>query len=241
VLIATGGAAPLHAARIAQKLRIDTVVVPTGAGVGSAYGFLRAPIAYEAVHSHLVSINRFDAKVVNAIFAELRREAEAIIQLAGHHDELAERRFADMRYRGQGHELNVELPARNYTDADAATLQELFDQQYRKTYSRTIPNLGVEVLTWMLVLVGKRKDTGVEVTRDLGAGGPAPIERTKPVFDGEIGQFVSAAVIRRDAMQAGSTFQGPALIIEDQTTTFVPSSFQGNVNAHGHLVLRQRS
>jgi N-methylhydantoinase A len=240
VLIATGGAAPLHAARIAQKLRIDTVVVPTGAGVGSAYGFLRAPIAYEAVHSHLVSLIRFDAKVVNAIFAELRREAEAIIHLAGHHDELAERRFADMRYRGQGHELNVELPARDYSDADSATLQELFDQQYRKTYSRTIPNLGVEALTWMLVLVGTRKPVQ-EVPPAAPAASPAPIERTKPVFDGEIGRFVTAAVIRRDAMQAGSTFSGPAVIIEDQTTTFVPSAFDGSVNAHGHLVLRQRT
>jgi N-methylhydantoinase A len=240
VLIATGGAAPLHAARIAQKLRIDTVVVPTGAGVGSAYGFLRAPIAYEAVHSHLVSLNRFDAKAVNAIFAELRREAEAIIHLAGHHNELAERRFADMRYWGQGHELNLELPARDYTDADAATLQELFDQQYRKTYSRTIPNLGVEALTWMLVLVGTRK-LAQEVQRASPVASPAPIERTKPVFDGEIGQFVTASVIRRDAMQAGSTFSGPAVIIEDQTTSFVPSAFEGSVNAHGHLVLRQRT
>jgi len=146
-----------------------------------------------------------------------------------------------MRYRGQGHELNVELPARDYTDADAATLQELFDQQYRRTYSRTIPNLGVEALTWMLVLVGKRKETAIQETRAAAAPGPAPIERSKPVFDGEIGQFVGAAVIRRDAMHEGSTFSGPAVIIEDQTTTFVPSSFEGNVNAHGHLVLRRRT
>jgi N-methylhydantoinase A len=241
VLIATGGAAPLHAARIAQKLRIDTVVVPKGAGVGSAYGFLRAPIAYEAVNSQLVSLNRFDAERVNAIFAELRREAEAIIHLAGHHDELAERRFADMRYRGQGHELNVELPARDYTDADAATLQELFDQQYRKTYSRTIPNLGVEALTWMLVLVGKRKEMTGEPARANGPAGPAPVERTKPVFDGEVGEFVTASVIRREAMQEGSTFSGPAVIIEDQTTTFVPSAFNGHVNTHGHLILKRQT
>jgi 5-oxoprolinase (ATP-hydrolysing)/N-methylhydantoinase A len=116
-----------------------------------------------------------------------------------------------MRYRGQGHELNVELPARDYTGADAATLQDLFDQQYRKTYSRTIPNLGVEALTWMLVLVGKRKDMTPEPARANGPVGPAPIERTKPVFDGEIGKFVTASVIRRDAMQQGSTFSGPSV------------------------------
>lgn len=241
VLIATGGAAPLHAARIAQKLRIDTVVVPAGAGVGSAYGFLKAPIAYEAVHSRLVALNRFDARLVNTIFADLRREAEAIVHLAGQREGLAERRFADMRYRGQGHELNVELPARDYSDADAATLQELFDLQYRKTYSRTIPNLGVEALTWMLVLVGKPEAPPAETIRNAGAAGPAPIERHKPVFDVEIGRFVTASVIRRDAMQAGSTFIGPAIIIEDQTTTYVPSSFTGIVNSHGHLVLTRRT
>jgi N-methylhydantoinase A len=146
-----------------------------------------------------------------------------------------------MRYRGQGHELNVELPARDYIDADAATLQELFDQQYRKTYSRTIPNLGVEALTWMLVLVGKRKDMATEPKPGAGTTGPAPIERTKPVFDGEIGQFVTASVIRRDAMQEGATFAGPAVIIEDQTTTFVPSAFDGHVNAHGHLILKRHT
>lgn len=241
VLIATGGAAPLHAARIAQKLRIDTVVVPTGAGVGSAFGFLKAPIAYEAVHSHLVALDRFDAKLVNAIFAELRREAEAIVQLAGQHAGLTERRFADMRYRGQGHELNVELPAREYTDADAATLQELFDLQYRKTYSRTIPNLGVEALTWMLVLAGKPTHREPDTMRAAGTAAPAAIERYKPVFDVEIGQFVTASVIRRDRLQAGSTFGGPAIIVEDQTTTYVPSSFAGSVNAHGHLVLTRRT
>jgi N-methylhydantoinase A len=71
--------------------------------------------------------------------------------------------------------------------------------------------------------------------------GPAPIERTKPVFDGEIGQFVTASVIRRDTMQEGATFAGPAVIIEDQTTTFVPSAFKGHVNLHGHLIMKRQT
>src|SRR5262249_62328634 len=90
---------------------------------------------------------------------------------------------------------------------------------------------------WMVWLVGKGRGAEPEAMGAVGAAGPAPIARMKPVFDGEIGQFVSAAVIQRNAMQEGSTFRGPAVIIEDQTTTFVPSSFAGSVNAHGHLVL----
>ena len=93
----------------------------------------------------------------------------------------------------------------------------------------------------MLMLVGKRNETTLEATLVAPAASPAPIERTKPVFDGEIGQFVTTAVIRRDALPAGSTFSGPAVIIEDQTTTFVPSTFAGSVNTHGHLVLRRRA
>ncbi|MCC6888719.1 MAG: hydantoinase/oxoprolinase family protein [Hyphomicrobiales bacterium] len=241
VLIATGGAAPLHAARIAQKLGIGTVVVPKGAGVGSAYGFLKAPIAYEAVHSHMMALDRFDAELLNAIFDRMRQEAEAIVTLAGQTSGLSERRFADMRYRGQGHELSVELPARRYDGSDAEALQNLFDLHYRKTYGRTIPNLSVEALTWMLVLTATPTERAIEATVAPDRSEPIPVDGRKKVFDVEAGQFVEALVIRRDAIPAGSPFGGPAVIFEDQTTTYVPPSFEGMVNPHGHLVLTRRS
>jgi N-methylhydantoinase A len=240
VLIATGGAAPLHAARIAQKLRIDTVVVPQGAGVGSAFGFLQAPIAYEAVHSHLMPLDRFDPQLVRTIFERLRREAEQIVSHAGRRDGLVERRFVDMRYRGQGHELSVELPVRDYTEQDAATFQELFNLQYRKNYSRTIPKLHVEALTWMLSLAVPVTDAAAP-SAPPDRRQPAPVCGYRQVFDAEIGSFVTAATIRRDEMQPGSHFGGPAIIVEDQTTTYVPSTFDGTVSPHGHLVLKQRS
>ena len=240
VLIATGGAAPLHAARIAQKLDISTVVIPTGAGVGSAHGFLRAPVAYEAVASHLVSLDQFDADLVNGIFARLRAEAETIVSLASNYERTTERRFADMRYRGQGHELSVEIPAREYTKDDGEALAELFHSQYRKNYNRTIPNLRVEALTWMLVLSRKPHETETPPSKAADAG-PAPVAYTKQVFDAAVGNFVTANVIMRESAKPGSTFRGPALVMEDQTTTFVPSAFDGRVSPQGHLVLQRRS
>ena len=145
-----------------------------------------------------------------------------------------------MRYRGQGHELNVELPVRDYTDEDAATFQELFNLQYRKNYGRTIPKLDVEALTWTLVLSGGS-------AFDLGTANPRPemaapvrVRGSRQVFDAEIGQFVEAAMIRRGDMQPGACFAGPAVLVEDQTTTYVPSSFDGTVSSGGHLVLKQR-
>ena len=107
-LIAFGGAAPLHAARLAQKLGIRRVVIPPDAGVGSAHGFLDAPIAYEVVRTLLLRLDRLDhRRVWTRLFAEMRAEAEAVVRLGFPTGELAETRTAFMRYRGQGHEVAV--------------------------------------------------------------------------------------------------------------------------------------
>lgn len=240
VLIATGGAGPLHAARIAEKLGMSTVVVPKAAGVGSAFGFLKAPIAYEAVHSQIAQLRRIHAAEINRIYDELRTEAEKVVRLASGGRALKERRFADMRYAGQGHELAVEIPTRAYSDEDGAELSELFEAQYAKSYGRRIPNLSVEALTWTLVLTAHED---VIVARDDDAPLPAsnaPAQSTRNVFDAEIGDFVEARVITRDAAPPGARFEGPALIIEDQTTIWAPSSFEGRISAGGHVILHRK-
>ncbi|HZU91486.1 MAG TPA: hydantoinase/oxoprolinase family protein, partial [Stellaceae bacterium] len=118
-LVAFGGAAPLHAARLAEKLGIDRVLIPSHAGVGSAVGFLRAPISYEIVRSHLQRLDAFDAEAANALFAAMRAEAERVVRRGAGTAPLTETRSAFMRYRGQGHEIAVSLPARAYEAADA--------------------------------------------------------------------------------------------------------------------------
>jgi N-methylhydantoinase A len=190
------------------------------------------------VHSHLVSLDRFDAGLVNAIFERLRREAEAIVSLAANYGEVSERRFADMRYRGQGHELSIEIPARDYGDGDGAALAELFEAHYRKTYNRVIPGLSVEALTFMLVLARKPRTDVIERAPPRAAAPAAP--RSKQVFDPAIGAFVEARVLARDAMPDG-VLSGPALIVEDQTTTFAPTGFDAHVSPQGHLVLTRRN
>ncbi len=182
-LVATGGAAPLHAARIAQKLGIPRVVVPSGAGVGSAHGFLQAPIAYQAVRSRVVALHDFDAQTVNAIFADLRAEAEAILKLASPERTYRERRYSDMRYQGQGHDLSVEIPGRAYTTEDGKELEACFHSVYRKFYNRTIPNLRAQALTWTLILsvdVRRRREVRQSLRKRSGA---AMARNTSPVFD----------------------------------------------------------
>jgi N-methylhydantoinase A len=239
VLIATGGAGPLHAARIAEKLGMATVVVPKAAGVGSAFGFLKAPIAYEAVHSQIMHLAKFDAASANHVFADLRKEAEAVVRIASADRPLRERRFADMRYKGQGHELAVEIPARLYEAGDGAALAELFEAQYQKNYGRRIPNLTVEALTWTLVLSAVDQETKTATLRDTTASQAKAIRQTR-VFDAEMGNFVEAQVISREASPPGARFHGPALVVEDQTTVWVPSSFDGRISPGGHVILERK-
>ncbi len=170
-LVAFGGAAPLHAARMAEKLGLDRVLVPSHAGVGSAVGFLRAPIAYEVVRSQLQRLDGFDPDAANALLAAMRAEAEAIVRRGEPEAALTETRSAFMRYRGQGHEIAVRLPARPYRAEDAAMLLAAFEEAYRGLYSRVIPGVEIEVLSWVLLLSGPAPDD---------VPGEAPGRRPKP-------------------------------------------------------------
>jgi N-methylhydantoinase A len=148
-LIAFGGAAPLHAVRLAQKLGIRRVVVPPDAGVGSALGFLGAPIAYEVVRTLLVRLDALEQSTIDALFADMRAEAEAVVRLGVPRGALIETRTGFMRYRGQGHEVAVLLPD---GALDPAALRAAFDATYARVYGRVIPRLEIEAVTWTLAL-----------------------------------------------------------------------------------------
>ena len=179
-LVAFGGAAPLHAARLAEKLGLDRVLVPSNAGVGSAVGFLRAPIAYEIVRSGLQRLDAFDPAAANALLAAMRGEAEAVVRCGAPDARLTETRSAFMRYRGQGHEIAVPLPTKPYAAADAATLRAAFEDAYRRLYSRIIPGVEIELLSWVLLL-----SAPPPVEPAAAPPSPAPLHpRTRPASPG---------------------------------------------------------
>jgi N-methylhydantoinase A len=238
-LIAFGGAAPLHAARLAEKLGLDRVLVPSNAGVGSAVGFLRAPIAYEIVRSQLQRLDAFDADGANALLAAMRAEAEAIVRRGEPRAPLTETRSAFMRYRGQGHEIAVPLPVKIYRPEDAADLLAAFETAYRRLYSRVIPGVEVEVLSWVLLLSGP-----------VPAGDASPPELPPPftpeparhrgVFDADAADFVDVAIYERAALTPGAVISGPAVIVEDETSTVVSRHFDARINAFGYIELARR-
>jgi len=239
-LVAFGGAAPLHAARMAEKLGLESVVVPSYAGVGSAVGFLRAPIAYEIVRSALQRLDQFDAPAANALYDAMRAEAEPIVRRGAGDVALSETRSAFMRYRGQGHEIAVQLPTRAYRDEDAALLHAAFEDAYRRLYSRVIPGVEVEVLSWVMLLSAARPAESETAAPTTEPHTPEPAH-SRPVFDAEAGEFVEVAIHERSKLRPGALIRGPAVIVEDETSTVVSRLFDARIDGFGYIELTRRA
>jgi N-methylhydantoinase A len=234
-LIAFGGAAPLHAARVAEKLGISRVLVPVNAGVGSAVGLLRAPVAYETVRGRLMRLGSFEAASVNRLFAEMRAEAEAIVRRGAPAAKLVEQRSAFMRYRGQGHEIAVALPVRDLTAADRSTIRELFEAVYRRLYSRAIPGVEIEILSWV-VAVSAPSEGQLGAPAQERPSKPKPASR-RPIFDPHTGEFEEVNIYRRPDLAPGARISGPAVIAEDETSTVVSPLFDARIDRFGYIEL----
>ena len=234
-MIAFGGAAPLHAARLAEKLELDAVVVPPQAGVGSAVGFLRAPVSYELARSRHMRLSAFDTNDAVALLEEMASEARAVVALAAGEaaNGLDEVRHLYMRYVGQGHEIAVRLPEGGLGDTDL--LRHAFEAAYRRLYDRAIPGQDLEVLSWTVTV----SSAPPEVLPTGAPGGDrTDAAANAPLFDN--GSFVEAAMHRREALSAGASVPGPALIVEDQTTTVVSAAFDARIEADGSILLTRK-
>ena len=234
-LIAFGGAAPLHAARVAEKLGISRVLVPVNAGVGSAVGLLRAPVAYETVRGRLMRLGSLEPASVNRLIAEMRAEAEAIVRRGAPAAKLVEQRSAFMRYRGQGHEIAVALPVRDLTAADHSTIRELFEAVYRRLYSRAIPEVEIEILSWVVAVSAPSEGRLGAPARERPSE-PKPASR-RPIFDPDTGEFEEVDIYRRPDLAPGARISGPAVIAEDETSTVVSPLFDARIDRFGYIEL----
>ena len=237
-MIAFGGAAPLHAARVAEKLGIARVIVPANAGVGSAVGFLRAPVAYEVVYSRYMKLSAFDPGAANALVARLSAEARAVVVPGSGGKPVAETRGAFMRYVGQGHEILVTVPERDLVAADTAELRGRFEAAYAQLFARSIPGAEIEILSWSVV-VGTAAERPSRPATPAPAAAPAP-RGTRQVFEPGLGRAVAVPVYWRPDMAPGARIAGPALVAEDETTTFVTASFDATIDGARSIVLSRK-
>jgi N-methylhydantoinase A len=237
-MVAFGGAAPLHAARVAEKLGITEVIVPENAGVGSAVGFLHAPIAYELSHSFHLLIEACTFDALNEVLAEMAATAHAVVARGAPGIERKETRTAFARFRGQGYEVAIDVPVRPLVPGDEGLLLKAFEDIYGAQYGGAVPKLGVEILTWR-VLVSTTVPAPTQSPEPSNARSITPTE-LRTVLDVSSGKTQVYAVARRMDLRPGDRMAGPALIVEDGTTTVVTSAFNLSVDACGNLVLARK-
>ncbi len=240
VMIAFGGAAPLHAARLCEKLGVAECLIPPGAGVGSAIGFLKAPFGYEALASKITRLSAFDVDAVNAMLADLKRTAEGFVR-AGTDGKILREITAFMRYVGQGWEIPVALPDRPFTSADVDQLREDFRAAYARFFGRAIDGLDgleIEIVTWSVKAQDERPVPARHAITRGRSQAEAPVRRA--VFDPASGEALDTAIIERETLVPGARVSGPAVIVERETSTVVTSPFDVVMQDDGTLLLLRK-
>jgi N-methylhydantoinase A len=221
-MIAFGGAAPLHAARLCEKLGVERLLVPSGAGVGSAIGFLRAPFSFEANRSVYMKLSDFDAEKIKVLLTDLRDEATGFVRTCDEASQILSEFKVYMRYTGQGWEIPIPLQEGQAMNPDAATFESRFKEEYTKLFGRPVAGMDIEITVWSVNATTPQKQVPLIPQTDGNA--TAVSNGTRHVFDAAVGTHLKANVIDRGAMTAGQRANGPAVLAEAETTIIVPVS-----------------
>ncbi len=232
-MIAFGGAAPLHAGRLCEKLGIKRLLVPAGAGVGSAIGFLRAPFSFEATRSVYTRLADFDATKVRGLLAELRDEATGFVRSCAPQGAIQCTFKIYMRYIGQGWEIPIMLTDAQVAAPDAASYLKSFETDYVALFGRTVSGLDTEITVW--AANATTEVAAVPKTAPRGTPAAAPSIGQRRLFDPSASGVVEAQVFARDHLKANDTLHGPAIITEAETTIIVPTGFDAMLRADGTI------
>ncbi len=234
-MIAFGGAAPLHAGRLMQKLGIKRLIVPSGAGVGSAIGFLRAPASFEATSGLYMRLSAFDAGAIKAALAELRATAGAFVRGCAPNADIGYHYKCYMRYIGQGWEIPVAFDAKLADMPDAERLEMLFTEAYKNLFARKIDGLDIEIVQWSLNAMTAPNAGAVRAVLPMAAGDGVVSGETRLLFDAIAGGYAEAMVIARADIATGEIVRGAAIIFETDTTIILPKGAVAMMQPDGSL------
>jgi len=221
-MIAFGGAAPLHAGRLCEKLGVARLLVPPGAGVGSAIGFLRAPFSFEANRSVYMKLSDFDAEMIKSLLSDLEAEAAGFVRTCDEVSPILSEFKVYMRYTGQGWEIPIALTEEQAMNPNSATFEARFEEDYAKLFGRPVAGMDIEITVWSVNATTPPEDV-VRVPETMG-NAPVAVTGKRRLFDAATNAYLDADVIDRDAMESGQRAIGPAAVTEAETTIIVPAS-----------------
>jgi N-methylhydantoinase A/oxoprolinase/acetone carboxylase beta subunit len=240
VLVATGGAGPLHAVEIARAIGIPHVVVPPHPGVTAAAGLLASDLRYERAATAWQDLGSLDAAALGQIYGQLEDEVREHLDAAGFTDDHIElQRWADCRYVGQGYELRVRAPRGAVSEAWAAEVRDAFESRHEQEYFGRFSELGVHLVTVRVTGIGRMPSLRwPRLEREQGEVSRAQVHEQETVFgvDGGIANLPTK-IYSRPHLGAGDELSGPAIIEQTDSTTLVPPGAAARVDEIGNIVI----
>ncbi|MGO8088950.1 hydantoinase/oxoprolinase family protein [Rhizobium leguminosarum] len=233
-MITFGGAGPLHAARLCEKMGISTFLVPPGAGVGSAIGFLKAPFGYESVRSAVFNLSNFEYAEANRLLEAMKAEALGFVEGGLDAGSPVVERTLFMRYAGQGWDIPVPLADDNFDAASAETIAASFEKEYERFFGRAIEGLDIEIVSWSVKASSPLPP--VERIPSVAEGNVVQPGGTRRLFEASQGAYLEAGIHERTGLKPGDVIKGPAVIVERETSAVLTSSFKAIVQSDGSLL-----
>jgi N-methylhydantoinase A len=238
MLLAFGGAGPLHAGRIAQALGMAGVIVPRYPGVFSAIGLLMSDVKHDYVQSRITPLSRATPADVNAMFEQLASEARDELTRDGFaHERIRIECALDLRYAGQGYEIAVPCPPGPLQAADLMELRATFDRQHKSMFGHMAPEEPVEIVSYRVRGIGLVPPVELPKFSAAGATLTDALRETRPVrFDGK---DVDCPVYQRERLDVGLTVTGPAVLDQLDCTTVICPGQVARVDEWKNLIVTQ--
>ncbi len=239
-LIAFGGAGPVHAAAIAQELGLKTIVIPAMAAVQSAFGIVQSDITHSLTLGDTVEIS--DLEKINRHFAELESKGLELLKKDGISEENREmRRWVDMHYRGQVHEVTVPLPARPSTQQDIAAIIRAFETMYESIYGKgtAFSQAGYEVAIFRVDAVGKTKKPAALAVASAGPDSSHALKGQRQVFSQ--GKLTAINVYSGEKLTPGNVIHGPGIVEYVDTTAVINADMSATIDPYLNLILQNNN
>jgi N-methylhydantoinase A len=237
-VFAFGGAGPVHGFRIAKALGSPALIVPFGAGVMSAVGFLTAPLAFDFVRSWPGRIDSLDWQEANALLSEMEGQGQALLEESGVlPEQISHRRVADIRYVGQGHEIQVPLPPDLLSSESVPAIISSFEEVYRRLYERLSHVVPVEIINWRVISSGPPPQVRLQVTGDERKIAQAALKGSREAYFPELGGYTAVPVYDRYGLLPGAGFTGPAIVEERESTVIVGPDCRFRIDEQRNLIV----
>jgi N-methylhydantoinase A len=242
VLVAFGGAGPLHACRLAELLDIPTVVIPPTPGVLSTSGLLSTDLKNDYVQTCYQEGSQYDLPRITAVYADLEAQARTWLQAERVPSAAQQLVYAaDLRYAHQSFELTCPMPAGHMTQAQVQELVAAFHREHRRRYSYDLPNAPVELVNLRVTAIGLLPKLQPQTASAAATNLAGALAGSRLVYFEQLGGFVDTPCYTRPRLAPGMTFVGPAIVDQDDTTTVVFPDFHAKVDRIGNLLLTRRT